>query len=646
MKRLCIYLVYDKQNIVDKYIGYMLKELKTCMDYLVVVCNMPEVARGLDILETYADQIYYRENIGFDAGGFKDALGKFIGWKKVLEYDELTLVNDSMFGPFRPMKDIYAEMDEKSADFWGLAKHGAYKGQEKRGEFEHIQSYFLQIRYRMLHDIRFQQYWMDMPIYHSFWDVVFQHEEKFTHFFEKLGYTYTTLANTEINDSKINLTNNYSQYAMISFELIRKRNFPFLKKQQLIYDTLFKQTQENLYQSIHYIDKETDYDINLIWDNILRVFHMSDLQRSLCFQYIIPSHKKKELRKLKIIIVVFANYVEATETVLEYLQRFNSEYFFKIISEKAEILEVYQKCGLECKTSSWGKQELFSELCTYDFVCVLHDTDVTSDIQSSCTGKSYFYNIWENLLKDDIHVSGILEKFEEEPRLGFLTAPQPNFSSYFGEFGKGWNGKYEVVEQTIKEMGLNCQISRFKVPFRISDDFWIRGGILRKLTYLEKKTDSCLSYLWPYLAQDAGYYSGVVESSEYAAMNEINLSYYLTQLASQIRRECGEFYDFDGLKRKLLSIGIKEFCADYSEIFIYGIGDLARKYKVLVPNVKGYVISDGQKKPENFEGLPVKYLSELMISNNCGVVLCLNEENQTQVIPLLKARGIYHFFCI
>ena len=63
MKRLCIYLTYDKQNIVDKYIGYMLKELKSCINYLAVVCNEREINRGLDILEEYADRIFFRDNM-------------------------------------------------------------------------------------------------------------------------------------------------------------------------------------------------------------------------------------------------------------------------------------------------------------------------------------------------------------------------------------------------------------------------------------------------------------------------------------------------------------------------------------------------------------------------------------------------------
>ena len=124
MKRLCIYLTFDQQNIVDEYIGYMLKELKTCVETLVVVCNALEIRQGRDILEKYADAVFLRENKGFDIGGFKDALCNLIRWEEVLKYDELVLVNDSFFGPFRPMKSIFDEMELKQADFWGLIKQG------------------------------------------------------------------------------------------------------------------------------------------------------------------------------------------------------------------------------------------------------------------------------------------------------------------------------------------------------------------------------------------------------------------------------------------------------------------------------------------------------------------------------------------
>ena len=180
MKRLCIYLTYDGQGIVDEYIGYMLRELKTCVSQLVVVSNQMKIIKGQDILENYADQIFYRENIGLDAGGFKDALCDYIGWDKVREYDELVLVNDSCFGPFRPLTEIFDEMDERKADFWGLLKHGHSLAEDGKETPEHIQSFFLVIRSRLLNDADFQEYWEEIPYYNTFNDVVDSHEVVFT----------------------------------------------------------------------------------------------------------------------------------------------------------------------------------------------------------------------------------------------------------------------------------------------------------------------------------------------------------------------------------------------------------------------------------------------------------------------------------
>lgn len=648
MNRLGIYLIYDKEGIIDRYVGYMLKELKTCLDHLVVVCNMTKVLHGEEILEQYADEIFYRDNIGFDAGGFKDALCNFLGWDKVWEYEELVLANDSMFGPFKSMKSIFSELDGRPVDFWGLAKQGIRQGKEIHNFQEYIQSYFIVVRSVMLHDIAFKKYWEDMPFYGQFWDVVVYHEEKFTSYFRGLGYTYDILANTEVNDSKVNPTNNYSQYAAISYELIRKRNFPFLKKQQISYNTLSRQTQENLYQALSYIDKETAYDVDLIWDNIIRTLNMTDLQRSLHLQYIISSEEKKLINNRSVALILYAEHKEAAEYVLEYLDKLVPEttYFVQIVSKQDAVLEVYRKEQICGRKICLGKEIDFSFLCIYDFVCFLHDTDMTSDINPSCVGKSYFYCIWENLFKNENHILGILEKFEKESRLGFLASPKPNFSDYFGELGRGWGKNYQIVKSIVERLRLHCPISKEKPPFRVAEDFWIRGNILERFTELETNEQQYAPYLWSYFAQDMGYYSGIVESTEYASMNEVNLYYYIERIASQIKYGYGDFDSFFEMEEKLLSGILAQFCEKHSRILIYGTGYYAKKYKDFLKNVEACVVSDGQKKADYFEGVPVMYLSEVLELNECGIVLCMNRKNQEQALIELKKYGACDWYGI
>lgn len=649
MKRLCIYLTYDKQKIVDRYIGYMLKELRKCVKTLVVVCNEDKILHGAENVEKYADNIFFRENIGFDAGGFKDALCKFVGWEKVLRYDELVLINDSFFGPFCPMEQIFDQMEAKDVDFWGLAKHGELRNSD-RGDFsDHIQAYFLGIRKNMLCCSQFRRYWEDIPYYKLFNDVVFQHEVKFTAYFGNLGYTYDVFADIDLNNTAVNMANNYSQYERISCELIRKRNFPFLKKQQMSYNNLDGsacQTQENLRQSIDYIDRETDYDVDLIWENLIRTMNMTDLQRSLNLQYLIPAGQDGCIREKTAVVVLIA-YPESAEYVLEYLAGLPSDISVHIYAERDELLEDYREKGVECAVTSFGRMaELLSEFCTYDLVCVLHDADMSSDRKPSCVGKSYFYNIWENLLKSSGHMYGIAEQFARNERLGFLAPPQPNFGEYFGGYGRGWGGAFAAVLRIVQRLELNCQISEQLPPFCVTDNFWIRGRALRKLKYLLPEECQYFSYLPVFLAQDAGFYSGIVESTEYASMNEVNMQYYLTQIGSLFKRWCGDFHTFHEMTEELFLSALRKFCREHDEILIYGAGEMARYYGQLLPEAKAYIVSDGQEKPEEIGGKTVKWLSQIPSSEKYGIVLCINEKNQKEVIPLLENRGLKHYFCI
>ena len=546
------------------------------------------------------------------------------------------------------LKHIFSKMDKKPVDFWGIIKHKEFIRQDKKYVAEHIQTFFLCIRFRMLHSIYFREYWEKLPYYKTFGEVVWEHETKFTNYFGNLGYTYEVLADTEANNSKTNLENNFSQYALISHELIKKRNFPFLKKQQIAYNTLSQQTQENLFQALRYIDKNTDYDVNFIWENIIRTLNMADLQRSLHLQYIIPSQKKELAVKRNIAIVVFAKYKEAAEYILEYVDCLEQKSVFsvQIISEQNEILEIYKAHSLNKNRLILKKRCDLTELCRYDLVCVLHDADVTSDVKPSYDGKSYFYCIWENLFRDKNHISGIIEKFEQEERLGFLAPPEPNFAEYFGNLGCGWNKRYEKIKDIVKRIGLHCPISEENPPFRITDNFWIRGGILKCLKKVRIEEYPYLPYLWSYFAQHMGYYSGIVESTDYAAMNEVNMQYYLKQIIRQIKSEYGNFKSFDGMEAKILSRALKVFCEKYSRILMYGAGDYAQKYKRFLTNVEACIVSDGERRTDFFEEIPILYLSEISNPEECGVVLCLNKKNQKQVIPFLEQYGIKDYFCI
>lgn len=239
-----------------------------------------------------------------------------------------------------------------------------------------------------------------------------------------------------------------------------------------------------------------------------------------------------------------------------------------------------------------------------------------------------------------------MEKFEKEKRLGFLAPPQPYFGDYFGDLGSSWGKNYVKVEKIVKKLQLQSPISMEKPPFCAPDNFWIRGNILECFKGLSADEYEYLPYLWCYFAQHMGYYSGIVESADYASMNEVNMQYYLKQIVGQAKSEYGDFKNINELRAKMTLGALKLYCEKYPRILMYGAGYYAKKYLGFLSRVEACIVSDNQRKMDSFEGIPVMYLSEVRNLAEYGIVLCLNKANQREVIPFLEQYGVTNYFCI
>lgn len=646
MKRLCIYVTYDKDKIVDEYIHYMLKELKTCVNYLVVVCNETEVVHGKQYLEDYADKIFYRENIGFDAGAYKDALCHYLGWKKVLQYDELVLVNDSFYGSFVPMRNIFEKMNDRDVDFWALTKLKQYRNKYNLVyTFEYLQSFFITIKKAMLHNNNFLLYWDNMPYYNTFSDVVEHFQRKFTLFFSQKGFSYECYAELKVNDSE-NIVNNFNQYALISNELIKRRNFPFLKRKQIGFDNLDIQTQENYPLALEYIKNETTYDVSLIYKNLIRIMDISDLYKNLCLHYIIPNCcKSKNNTKKKVAIGVFIEYVESEEYIKDYLNPLKDHFSIIIFSKQKSIIEQYEQLEYKCVLYD-DMKPIFCLLSNYEYVCIIHDNDVTSNITPSYHGKAIFFKKWENLIKNNIHINNIIEKFENDEFLGILSVPEANFGEFFGNIGCGWNGTWNTIHKLMKNSVISKRLKEETPPFAIFEDFWIRGKILRELSNYSENCIEYLPYLWGYIAQEIGYYSGIVESEFYASMNTINKQKYLEKICKDMRDTLGDFSNYKEFKKLLKRQKLIDYCNSHVEVYVYGAGDYAKLYHEFISNIKAYVVSDGKPKKDELNGKKIIYLSEAEVIDGIGFVLCMDKRNQSQIIEKLSEKGITDFFSI
>lgn len=155
MKRLCVFAHFDKDNIVDEYVLFYLRDIRKVADRIVFVSTSSLASETISTLKNICDAVIIRKNEGYDFASWQTALKS----EKLKDFDELILCNDSVYGPLFPLEQVFSEMKGKNCDFWGLTSNYdiAY----------HVQSYFLVFRKTILVSGVFQKFWDSMEIQRS-----------------------------------------------------------------------------------------------------------------------------------------------------------------------------------------------------------------------------------------------------------------------------------------------------------------------------------------------------------------------------------------------------------------------------------------------------------------------------------------------
>ncbi|MCR2048723.1 rhamnan synthesis F family protein [Acetatifactor muris] len=264
MKRLGIIVLFDSSGNVDNYIKVLLSSLQSELHEILIVINGYMDNNSLKILYNYTDMVFCRENIGFDAGAYKDVFLHFFGRDRYEMYDEIILMNDTIFGPLSSLKMLFERFEAENVDFWGLTKHPEKVCNNGKVIESHIQAYFLVIRKTLFTDSLFETFWRELDYPQSYEMAVRNFEIKFTVFFTEKGFQGNSLM--ELYQGL--LWEKENPYLLHSYELIKELKVPFFKKKCLQFQN---EGYINALKTLEYIEKEDKYDTSLIWDNIYRL---------------------------------------------------------------------------------------------------------------------------------------------------------------------------------------------------------------------------------------------------------------------------------------------------------------------------------------------------------------------------------------
>ncbi|MGI9303182.1 MAG: rhamnan synthesis F family protein, partial [Gammaproteobacteria bacterium] len=102
----------------------------------------------------YCTHIVVRENLGYDFGSWRvgfDYAGDLSAYRRLI------LANDSVYGPLHDLHDLFATMNQRGAEVWGITDSHELK--------HHLQSYFLVFERAALESPAFREFWRTLPFY-------------------------------------------------------------------------------------------------------------------------------------------------------------------------------------------------------------------------------------------------------------------------------------------------------------------------------------------------------------------------------------------------------------------------------------------------------------------------------------------------
>ncbi|HFR3692826.1 TPA: rhamnan synthesis F family protein, partial [Streptococcus suis] len=420
MKRLLLYVHFNKFNQLSTHVEYQLTQLRPLFSKIIFISNSrlseeDENKLGQAVL---VDQILRRDNIGFDFAAWRDGMSH-IGFEELKHYDSVTLMNDTCFGPLWDMREIYDRFEQDSeVDFWGMTNFRANK-QFK----EHIQSYYLSFSQHVVSSKVFQYFWMAIQNFTNVQDVIDNYETQVTTNLVDAGYRYKTVFNTVDADTTGMLHPDFSYYNPTE---ILKNKVPFIKVKTI------DANQHITPYILQEIEDTTNYPIDLIVSHMSKI-NCPDFKYLLARKYIQPTEQAFSGTK-KIAVHLHVFYVDLLQEFLMAFSTFSFDYDLYITTDHkekvAEIEAILAENGRAAEivvTGNIGRDvlpmlKLKEVLQNYDYVGHFH------------TKKSMEADFWagESWRKELIAMlltpaNTILANMEAKEDLGLIIADIPTF---------------------------------------------------------------------------------------------------------------------------------------------------------------------------------------------------------------------------
>ena len=491
MKRLLLYVHYNKYDELSGHVLYQLEQLRPLFSKLIVISNsqLTETAT-LTLKELGIAEVIQRENLGFDFAAWRDGM-THVGFERLADFDSVTLMNDTCFGPLWDMSDLVEDFEQRqSVDFWGMTNFRKTKYFD-----EHLQSYFISFKNHVVASEVFQKFWTSIKTFTDVQDVIDNYETRVTSILTEEGFRYDAVFNTLDEEAGDLIHPDFSYYRPIS---TLEHKVPFIKLKA------FTDNEKKGRLLLDYITKLSVYPVALIKSHLNR-YHSPDSLVFLNEKIIDPSFKTLNKHEYRMAVHVHISDLEKLKVFSD--KKLSAFYYFTLSShlDKNEVentlLNSFDKDRFQIVSQRFDNHyhalvSLASQLSDYDFVGHFHTED--------------FGN--EGKLVDEATRHALVDMLSDEEKVASIFASFPEVGLIFADLSKElyWTDAIGTLnqEQTVKlnnecQKVINNSLHIFQGSLWMSKDF-LENIILKDEHIFYNFDEDILSYLFYRKAWDLG----------------------------------------------------------------------------------------------------------------------------------------------
>lgn len=673
MNRLGIIRINSKIQLQHEWNNYLWNAIQNEVSKLVVVSGDSEVekfCRKQKIEAAYLKMFSSAEEACRQSQRF---FQKFV----IENYEEVIFIDGDMTGPFYPLDEVFAQMQDEMVDFWGLVRNFPVYTMQKETLPESIDGRFLVLKksvygfHKSFHffELLFGKLQDKIPLYIAF-----------SHTLEETGYKGKSFCSLERFRNERNC-NNFMWYDGKSCDLVKKEKCPFVPAEVFAKKNFQSDDGHDARNLLEFIVKQQGFPEKYLWGKLLQNFDIRDLYHGLHLDYILSEYQtsfKDQSKRAAVIIHVY--YDDILDKVAHFAVNIpkwidiyittsvetNIRKIDKVFASLGitgfQIIRV-QNRGRDCSALFVGCRQIVKK---YEYICFLHDKKTSGNNGSYPVGERFMDSIFENLLVSEAYICNILELFEKNPFLGIAAAPVPVHGQYFCLKDDAWTCCFDETLKLADKVGEAIKIDKKKPPFILSTSFWCRTQALETLwNFAFKYDDFCgepmpedgtishaIERIIPYIAQKKGFYSAIIMNTQNASLQVSNLDYQLQGVLQKYRNNC-VISSYAGFERFNFT-GFIHFCKSYKRLYIYGIGLYGKKYaQILDYNhifYTGFIVTSC-KSVDTICEHPVYTFDEFLEreekqEDKAGIAVAVSVYYQEEIGSLLRKNGMKDFYII